>query len=254
MNLAVVGDPIHHSRSPLIHTAALAAFGLDGTYVARRVPRDGFAAVVRDLTSGILDGVNVTMPHKDHAFAAAGARSPAAERTRAVNTLVRGASGLEGHNTDVDGVRHALRLVAPPTAGVVVLGTGAAARAAVVAATGPVTVMGRSPERAAATLRTTGTSGDILEWGARVHGAVVVNATPLGMRAEALPESVLSSAGGLVDMAYGDEETPAIARARAHGLPFADGIDMLVGQAAAAFTLFTGRPAPMETMERAARR
>lgn len=253
MRLAVVGDPIRHSRSPAIHTAALAAVGLDGSYVARRVATDDFDGVVADLRSGALDGVNVTMPHKDHAYAAAEVRSASADRTHAVNTLLVRSGRLEGHNTDVDGVRHALGVVGSDAPRVVVLGTGAAARAAIVAVTGDVAVMGRSTDRAVDALRSTGTTGDVLVWGADVDGSIMVNATPLGMRGEMLPEAVLATAAGLVDMAYGAEPTPAIGWARMHGLAHADGIDMLVGQAATAFTLFTGLPSPVDAMERAAR-
>lgn len=254
MRFAVVGDPIGHSRSPAIHTAAFAALGIDATYEARRVPFTGFDDVVADLRSGALDGVNVTMPHKEHAYDAATTASDGALRTRAVNTLVARDGALAGHNTDIDGVRHAIAALGDVDAPrLVVLGSGGAARAAVVAADGPVAVMARSPDRAVEVLRTTGTSGDVLAWGDEVHGAIVVNATPLGMRGELLPEAVLSTSSAVVDMVYGDTSTPTIQWAGRTGLPSVDGIVMLVGQAARAFELFVGRTAPMEVMDRAAR-
>lgn len=253
MRFAVVGDPIAHSRSPAIHRAALATVGEHGSYEAIRVPVDGFDGVVRDLRSGALDGVNVTMPHKDHAYEAAEIRSVDAERTHAVNTLVMRDGRMEGHNTDVDGVRHALALIGDRSQRVVVLGSGAAARAAIVAVDEGVAVMARSADRAVEALRATAVHGDVVAWGSDVAGATLVNATPLGMHGEDLPEVVLQSAGALVDMAYGNDTTPAVAWATASGLRCADGVDMLVGQAARAFTLFVGRPAPVAVMERAAR-
>ncbi len=80
---------------------------------------------------------------------------------------------------------------------------------------------------------------------------MVVNATPLGMHGEPLPAGVVEAAAGLFDMAYGTRVTPAVAEARRRLLPVVDGLDMLLAQAAASFTLWTGRTAPLETMRRA---
>ncbi len=82
-------------------------------------------------------------------------------------------------------------------------------------------------------------------------GAVVVNATPIGMKGESLPEEVVSAGSGLLDMAYGSDPTPAVLLARRLGLPVADGPDMLLAQAAASFTIWTGVDAPLEAMRSA---
>jgi len=82
---------------------------------------------------------------------------------------------------------------------------------------------------------------------------VVVNATPLGMQGEELPPGVIEAAGGLIDLPYGTEPTPAVALARRRGLPVADGLDLLVAQAALSFELWAGGPAPLAVMEAAAR-
>lgn len=254
MRFAIVGDPVEHSLSPDIHNAAFAHFGMDARYERLPTARGSFAGVVEALRSGELDGVNVTMPHKGSAYEAAESVSEAARRTRAVNTLVRRDGLLAGDNTDVDGVRHSRALLGLVDAPFVVLGTGGAARAAIVAcADGDVTVMARHPERATAALGTCAVVGTVVEWGVPVDGAILINATPLGMHGEKLPIAMLEAASGLMDMVYDSKPTPAVTWAVDNGMPVADGIDMLIGQAMSAFEVFTGRTPPIEVMTEAAR-
>jgi shikimate dehydrogenase len=250
-----VGDPIAHSRSPAIQNAALAHLSIDAEYVAIRVPFDDFASVVDALRSGKLAGVNVTMPHKLHAYDAVDLRTDRAERAGAVNTITVDGRFLAGHNTDVAGVAHAIGILGlPPGTPALVLGTGGAARAAVVALDGRATsVSGRNDARAIDMIKRAAASCDVVRWGTGVPGAIVVNATPIGMDGDALPDAILEVAAGVVDMVYGDGPTPTARAARGLGIPIADGLDMLLGQAAEAFERFTGRPAPLEVMEAAAR-
>ena len=251
MRFAIVGDPVDHSLSPVIHQAGFSALGIASEYVRVRIERGGFDRVVAMLRSGELDGVNVTMPHKRSAFDAMDVRSEVAERTGAVNTITVGSEGeLVGTNTDVAGVRHALDIVdAGGSTPVLVLGGGGAAAAAVVACSGrPIFVSARRGSAADALLRTSSTTGMSVPWGEGVAGAVVVNATPLGMHGESLPDGPLITASALVDMTYGSGVTNATAWASEHGIPAADGLDMLLGQAYAAFEVFTGQPAPREAM------
>jgi shikimate dehydrogenase len=95
---------------------------------------------------------------------------------------------------------------------------------------------------------------DTVAWGNAEAGATVINATPLGMAGETLPPGVVDGAGCLLDLAYGAEPTPAVAEALRRGLPVVDGIDLLVAQAAAAFSIWTGIAAPVLAMMQAARR
>jgi shikimate 5-dehydrogenase len=95
--------------------------------------------------------------------------------------------------------------------------------------------------------------GGVVDWGVAVDGAILINATPLGMHREMLPIAMLEAASGLIDMVYDSEPTPAVTWAVRNGLPATDGIDMLVGQAIAAFEVFTGRSAPIDVMTAAAR-
>lgn len=249
MRLCLLGDPVAHSRSPAIHAAALAAVGIAGSYEARRVDGAGLAAAIAELRAGSLDGANVTMPHKTPAHRACEALDDDAARAGAVNTLAVRDGRLQGWNTDVAGMRDLL--AALPSAPVLVLGAGGAAAAAIVAASGSVRVSARSPQRTAALAGVTGAEPH--PWGEPWPGAVVVNATPLGMHGEDLPSGVLRGAAGLLDLAYGPQETPAVRRARADGLPCADGVEALVAQAAVSFTLWTGVPAPRPVMVAAAR-
>ncbi len=249
----MLGDPVAHSLSPHIHTAALAATGIPGAYTARRVEGAGLAAAVAEIRAGTLDGANVTMPHKETAAALCDRLAGAARRIGAVNTLVRVGDDVVGHITDVDGVRLAWEWEQLPTdTPVLVLGAGGAAAAACIALEGRnVAVTTRRPETADALVARIATGATTVPWGSGVLGAVVVNATPLGMRGERLPEGVLAQAAGLLDMAYGSGTTPAVATMRRRGLPAAGGVTMLLGQAVESFRLWTGRTAPLAAMRAA---
>lgn len=255
MRFAVVGDPVEHSRSPAIHNAAFAALGIDAEFGWLRVQRGGFDQVVHALRSGGLDGVSVTMPHKHAAYEAADERSESAMRTGAVNTLLVARDRLIGHNTDVAGVRHALATIeSDTTAPILILGTGGAAAAALLAVDGrQVHLSGRREERARSLEDRVGVKATIVPWEEPVSMSTVINATPLGMAGEDLPDGVVERAAALLDMTYGVQRSPALAHALALGIPAADGLAMLTGQALEAFELFTGQKAPATTMEHAAR-
>lgn len=253
MRLAVVGDPVGHSLSPTLHTAAFAAVGIPGSYEAMSVDAAGFLRVLDEIRSGELDGVNVTMPHKRLAAAECDQLAPQALRSGAVNTIVRIGRRLVGHNTDVAGVTISAGWAElPQTARVLVLGAGGAAAAALLAfERRDLHLAARRPEAAEELLAATGVPGATHPWGAPLEGAVVVNATPIGMRGESLPEAVIAGAAGLLDMAYGSGPTPATSAVRARGLPVAEGPDMLLAQAAEAFRLWTGAHPPVSVMRAA---
>lgn len=243
MRLVVLGDPVAHSLSPAIQNAALQAAGIPGSYETRRVDADGMRHAVTQLREGALDGANVTMPHKRLAASLADRLDPAAERAGAVNTLVRVGVEAVGHNTDIAGIRAAWKVSGLPQDGpVVLLGTGGAAAAALLALEGRrVFISARSPDKAADLTRSLRVEAPTIPWASGKEGCVVVNATPLGMNGERLPEAALRGAVGLFDMAYGPQPTPAVLAMGRAGYPVVDGTEMLLGQAAVAFRLWCGQ-------------
>lgn len=251
MRLVVLGNPISHSLSPVLHSSALAACGLEGSYEARRVDGEGLAAAIEDIRTRRLDGGNVTMPHKEAAARLCDRLSVAAARAGAVNTLVRSGDQVVGHNTDIAGIQAAWAAARLPMLGPVhVLGAGGAAAAALLALEDrDLTVSARRPGAAEAIVARVGVDATVVTWGEPVGGAVVVNATPLGMQGESLGEEHLVDALGLFDMAYGAEQTPAVGRMIERRRPVADGRLMLLHQAATAFELWTGYPAPLGAMQ-----
>lgn len=250
MRLVVLGDPVAHSLSPRLHRAALAHCHLAGSYEARRVDQAEMVTAASEVRSGRLDGANITMPHKRLAAELSDQLSPVAARTRSVNTWVRAGASLAGHSTDGAGIDFALEWAGLPQVGqVLVLGAGGAAAAALVALEHrPLAISARRVEQAEALLEQLGVTAPVVPWGRAVLNALVVNATPIGMAGEALPEAVIEAAGGLLDMVYGEKMTQATVDAGRRGIPHTDGLAMLVGQARESFRLWTGRTIPAEVM------
>ncbi len=266
--LAVVGWPVRHSLSPVMHNAALRAQGLDLAYLALPVPPDRLLDVVAALgTVGFL-GANVTVPHKQAVMEACDRLTDEARLVGAVNTLhwAEERDGLVGDNTDALGLQRALDQVEVDPGPAVLLGTGGAARAAVVALArrgAPVTVVGRRPDaaaevaevgtRAGGTTRSCGLDDTHL---AEVVGdaALVVNATPVGMGHESLPAPFMSLTSGQTayDLIYAPPDTPFLQAAAAGGAAAHHGLSMLVHQASASYERWTGRAAPVEIMTQVA--
>jgi shikimate dehydrogenase len=246
-----LGDPVDHSLSPVIHTAALQAGGIDGTYLARRVDATGVRTAIDEIRMGDLDGANVTMPHKALAASLCDRLDPDALRAGSVNTLVREGSEVVGYSTDIGGIRDAWDAL-PRGGPVLVLGAGGAAAAAYVAlADRRLYGSARRPEAVDEVRGRVAVEVGRLAWGVGVVGAVLVNATPLGMEGEDLPEAVVGLVSGLFDMPYGRGPTPAVRSVRRAGLPVVDGLDLLIAQAARSFRLWTGIAPSVEVMRAA---
>jgi shikimate dehydrogenase len=259
IKLVVLGDPVSHSRSPAIHRAGLRVAGISGEYTARRVDGDGMRSAADEIRSGALTGANITTPHKHLAAELADRRSELVERLGAANTWWREPNGtLVAENTDVAGVAYAFGQIGMPDS-VVVLGAGGAAAAALVAVNSfpgsvNLAVSTRNERRARLLLDQLDLGAEFVPWGEPVGGAVLVNATRIGMAGEDLPEGLLAAASGFIDMPYGDAATPAVVEAGRLGIPCSPGLDMLIGQAMAAFTIWTGVAADHDAMVSAARR
>jgi shikimate dehydrogenase len=259
---AVIGDPVAHSRSPAIHNAAFRALGLDWVFVALTVRRGDAARALDGIRALDIAGCSVTMPHKADVAAACDELTPAAAALGAVNVVVAHDRRLVGDSTDGEGLVRSLRDEGIDVAGtgVVVLGAGGAARA-IVRSLGEhgaaVTVAARRREAASsAAALAAGARVALLDGAAdAISGAeVIVNATPLGMQGEQppFPVEALSGIGFVLDTVYHPAETPLLAAARARGIRCANGLGMLVHQAALAFEAFTGELAPIDVMRQAA--
>ena len=253
----VVGHPIAHSRSPKIHGHWLKTYGIAGTYEAIDVAPADLAAFLAGLRGNGFGGGNVTIPHKEAAFALAGRRDEAAEAIGAVNTLWFEDGRLCGGNTDAHGFAANLDQYAPGWAAngpAVVLGAGGAARAVVHAlkqrGAKDIRIANRTLARAAE-LRDrfgAGVSAHPLEAVADLLGdcGLLVNTTALGMAGKggeaALPaEPALLPARTIVtDIVYVPLETPLLAAARARGLKTVDGLGMLLQQAVPGFERWFG--------------
>lgn len=262
--LALLGDPVSHSLSPVVQNAAFGESGVDGVYVALRCSHEDLEGFMRGIGRAG-GGGNVTLPHKERAAAAVDVPSEAVRRTGACNTFWGSEEGVHGDNTDVEGFRRALRdfLGQPPDGyRVLLLGAGGAARAVLVAllddGVGEVSVLNRTTERArAVTRRIGGSRARVLDRPADLDSGrfdLVVNATPLGLEpGDALPVDLerLDRVGAVVDLVYGPDETPFVREARKRSVRATDGGGMLVHQAAVAFERWWECPAPIEVMKRA---
>ncbi|HSO94967.1 MAG TPA: shikimate dehydrogenase [Acidimicrobiia bacterium] len=258
----ILGEPVAHSRSPAIHNAAYAALGLDWVYVAFPVHPGAVAAALDGLRALGVAGCNVTMPHKHEAALACDTLEVTAAAIGAVNTVWVRDGRLVGDSTDGPGFVDAARAagVELDRARVLVLGAGGAARA-IVHALGPLATVDVWSRRldAAATTAALAATGDPIP-SERLDDTVaasdvIVNATPLGMGGEAPPFDTgrLHPAQTVIDAVVAPPDTPLLAAAARRGATTVTGLGMLVHQAARAFTLLTGREAPLDTMWAAAR-
>lgn len=260
----MIGAPVRHSLSPALHNAAFDALGLDWVYLAFEVPAGAAGAAVEAMRTLGIDGLNVTMPHKEDVVAAVDKLSPVAERLHAVNTVVRRGGVLVGESTDGEGFVAALRRdegFDPAGKRCVVLGAGGAARAVVLAladaGAASVTVVGRTPERAAAAAALAGGRGRVGEAAEAAEADLVVNATPVGMAGDPslpLDAGLLGPGQVVADLVYHPLATPLLEAARSRGAMAVNGLGMLIHQAALAFRLWTGEDPPLEVMSAAALR
>ncbi|HEY0411878.1 MAG TPA: shikimate dehydrogenase [Allosphingosinicella sp.] len=248
----VIGDPITHSKSPVIHKFWLEKLGIEGDYRRTRVTAEGLEAYLRERRADPeWRGCNLTMPLKHRVEPLLDRVFPEVKVARAVNTIVRHDSGLVGTNSDMRGFAEPFRDVFPDRGTALLIGSGGAARAIFTALAalgfGPVEIMARREEPRfplADRLLAEGRWHPLRE---RLPSAdLVVNATPIGMaggpRVDFDLTALLPSAI-VYDIVYNPIETPLLAAARRRGLRTVDGLTMLIGQAAYAFVhFFDGEP------------
>ncbi|MCC6474358.1 MAG: shikimate dehydrogenase [Burkholderiales bacterium] len=248
---AVIGHPVEHSRSPAIHAAFARQTGQDIEYLKLLAPLDGFVAAAEAFRTSGGRGMNVTLPFKEEAFAYAGGHSERARSAGAVNTLRFDGDRVFGDNTDGAGLVRDIRdnLGVPlRDKALLLLGAGGAARGAIrpLLDQGPasLTLANRRPERALA-LALHFDAGLAACGFAELAGRrfdIVINATAASLEGEApaLPAGIYAPAALAYDMMYAKAPTPFLAAALAQGARTADGLGMLLEQAAESFLLWRG--------------
>jgi shikimate dehydrogenase len=251
----VIGSPVRHSLSPVIHNAAFVDAGLDWVYAAFEVaPGNAAAALVAMRALGIA-GLSVTMPHKEDVARAVDVLDAAASALQTVNTVVLQSDGrLSGHSTDGAGFVASLHDagVDPSGMSVVVLGAGGAARAVIDALVRAdvdrIVVINRSPARAAQAVAVGGSNTQVGDMSAIGGADLIVNATSIGMGTDDVPCDVglLRDGQVVADLVYHPLDTALLRAARQRGALAIDGLGMLVQQAVLQQQLWTGiRPDPL---------
>jgi shikimate dehydrogenase len=279
--LGLVGHPVSHSLSPLMHKAALAHYGLDGDYKLIDLRPEMLGKGIEKLVADRYTGFNVTLPHKRTVAALAGELTAEGKLLGAVNTVRINQSGvLVGHNTDLAGFLMALSdawTKGFPGELAVVMGAGGAARAAVWA------LVNLGWSRISVVSRISQTAKSLADEVSRLLASqeprkenvivdapavatvrkpvpdLVVNCTPVGLGDDIVPDWMaqqlagLASEGLFYDMVYRRDEigTPLVKMARALNLAASDGSGMLVHQAALAFNFWTGKAGPVDVMRAA---
>jgi shikimate dehydrogenase len=275
--VGLIGYPVSHSLSPLMQQVAFDELHFEANYVLWETPQDQLAEKIASLRSSAILGANVSIPYKEDVVQLVDECDPYATRIGAINTIVNRGGRLFGYNTDASGFIMALiEFNAFQCVGekVVILGTGGAARAAAVGllekGVGEMVLLGRTEARLQNIQRHLSIISVELDNTTLIKGALfsdpsitrflsnadlVVNTTPVGLKKDestlpidvnALPITTL-----VMDMIYNPPLTPLQRIARAHGCKVLNGLSMLLYQGALAFELWTGRPAPIQVMQKA---
>jgi 3-dehydroquinate dehydratase/shikimate dehydrogenase len=281
----VLGDPVAHSLSPLVHNLAFRHLGINAIYVPFRVPRPELAESIKAFAQIPVQGYSVTIPHKEEAAELAKHLDESVSRAKAANTLIRSGDDFSAYNTDYQGVIDTLRAYLPtsftppdvePSKAVVaslpepaslaskvvlVLGAGGIGRAvahALRAEGALVSIANRTSERGALLAEEIG--GRHIDWQGRhsVLCDVVINCTSVGMHPDVDETPVhpgfLKQGLVVFDTVYTPETTLLVKEARSRGCHVITGVELFVRQAAQQFRLFTQRDAPVELMRKAVKR
>ncbi|MBX7207403.1 MAG: shikimate dehydrogenase [Verrucomicrobiaceae bacterium] len=270
--LAVIGDPIGHSKSPQMHNPALRACGIDAQYVRVRIPAGSVAQAFRLFAGRGFTGVNVTIPHKFEALEAVDVLDPQARRLGAVNTVAVRDGRLHGFNSDGPGFLRSVKEafgVEVPDLRVLILGAGGGAGRAVAVQCAlekcpRLILVNRTPEKAESLVHELKASGSVthvtaVPWddeslrGVLRDADLVVNGTSLGMKPAdppLLPPASLEARHRVFDMVYraDGQMTHLGAAAREAGAAYIDGATLLLHQGAISFEHWFHMPAPLEAM------
>ena len=253
----IIGWPVMHSLSPVLHGHWLAEHGIDGAMVPLAAHREDFTAVIDGVRRAGFAGVNVTVPHKESAYAVAHSVDAAAKAAGAVNLLVFRDGKMEGRNTDSLGLAESLREEIGALAGksVVLLGAGGAARGAILAldmlGAANIHLLNRDSKKAATLAAALAPQvkariepGALDDWAkAAAEAALLVNSTSAGMTGNPpldIDLGALPKAAAVCDIVYSPLQTPLLKDAVARGHKTIDGLGMLMHQAAPSFEAFFG--------------
>jgi len=262
---AVIGDPIDHSLSPLMHNAGFNHLHMDAEYFRFRVPPHELGNAVRGLKALGFEGWNITLPHKEEIIHYLDDLTPEAEQIGAVNTVkVTAAGTLIGHNTDglgfIKSLTPVMRLI--PGQFAVILGAGGAARSIAIALAREglfVHILNRNEARAEQLAQKVMKIGGNASWGRLEAGKwleradLIVQTTPVGLNNERYPFSLTGISPQVVvaDIIFNPWETPFLREARQLGCKTVNGLGMLLYQGALAWNFWFEREAPVEVMGRA---
>lgn len=270
---ALIGDPVEHTMSPVMHNAAFKKLGMDYLYIPFRVKPERLPQAIAGLRALNVRGFNVTIPHKVSVIPLLGSLDPLAEKIGAVNTVVNDGGSLKGYNTDAEGFLRALtgRGIEPWDKNIVILGAGGASRAisyVLAERDARLTILNRKLELdwaediARLIQKDLGADVRVGELGSRrlssaLNAAdILVNATSVGMSPDInkspVPAKLLKSSLVVFDIVYNPIMTRLLTEAKAVGARVISGIDMLAWQGALAFEKWTGQPAPLDLMRREA--
>jgi 3-dehydroquinate dehydratase/shikimate dehydrogenase len=267
----VVGDPVGHSLSPLIHNTALRTLGINALYLPFRVPRGDLLPFLKAFDTIPVKGYSITIPHKEAAASMAGPKDDSVVLTKATNTLVRVSDGWMSYNTDYQAAIDSLRANLPPlpdgtpsplsSRTVLLLGAGGIARAVAhgLSREGAVLMItNRTLDKAQRLAEEVGCRA--IDWNGR-HGVLcdtLVNCTSVGMEPnlDEIPVHVSFLKPGLMvfDTVYTPETTLLVKEARSRGCHVLTGVDLFVRQAAHQFKLFTGKEPPLDLMRKVVKR
>ena len=261
IQLGLIGYPLSHSLSPKIHTAALQSCGLEGNYSLFPIPpedKKGLQALLSRVCSGEIQGLNVTIPHKQNVIPFLDELTPTAQAIGAVNTIYLSADRLIGDNTDAPGFLKDLKQFLVNSQSKIenrkssmVIGAGGSARAVVYALLNDgwkVTIAARRNEQARKLADSFTNYPLQIIYFSNIelsNISLIVNTTPVGMMPHTnqspLPENLsLPRHVSIYDLVYNPRETKLVREARSQGLPATTGLGMLIEQAALSFEIWTG--------------
>ena len=264
-SFAVIGDPINHSLSPNIHSAAFRELNLDSSYIGYRIPKGELESGVEGLKKIKISGFNVTIPHKVEMMKYLDKMDESCSIIGAVNTVVNNEGVLKGYNTDMDGFLEPLkkRNISIQDKKILLIGAGGAARAIIAG------MSKEKAERVDIANRTTKNAEKLSEFATRIELStnvkkieeiknlqnydIIINSTSLGLKNELSPISFeqINQDSVIYDIVYSPMNTDFIKKAKDKKLEVIYGYEMLLGQATRAFEIWHGMKAPYNAMKKA---